>query len=320
MKFVICSPRQVCGGPIVLHVLCKFLCEAGHDAKIFYFAGVGEAASYQNKFLFWKKYAVFFVDDLKKSAKAFIARHFPTDRNGSRQYKMGYHYQPVKGCRRQFFPFFNKRNTIVVYPEIVYGNFLNATHVVRWLLYYNRYDDTAFGKNDLVIAYRQQFNDVSLNPLCRTLRLSNFDSDLYRRYNFSERKGNCYIVRKGRDRKDLPAEYDGIVIDNLTEREKVEVFNQCEWCYSYDMQTFYTTIAALCGCKVVCVPEEGKSRADYLKTEDTRYGVAFGTSEKELEWAEATRDKIQEKLDGIEERNKTNVERFIKFCEEYNWC
>lgn len=76
MKFVIFSPRQVCGGPIVLHVLCKLLCEAWRDARIFYFAGAGEATSYQNKFLFWKKYAVFFVDDLKKSAKAFIARHF----------------------------------------------------------------------------------------------------------------------------------------------------------------------------------------------------------------------------------------------------
>ena len=164
---------------------------------------------------------------------------------------------------------------------------------MRWLLYYNRYDDTAFGKNDLVIAYREQFNDVSLNPLCPTLRLSNLN------------------------RKDLPAEYDGIVIDNLTEREKVEVFNQCEWCYSYDMQTFYTNIAAFCGCKVICVPEKGKSRADYLKSEDPGYGVAYGDSEKELEWAEATRCKIQERLNGIEETNKKNVAYFIDLCYNY---
>lgn len=313
MKFVICSPRQVGGGPIVLHVLCKLLCEAGHDAKIFYFPGYVDSVSYQNKFLFWKRQIVFFIKDI---IKLFIAKYFITDRNDSPKYA-GYYYQPVKGCRRQFFPFFNKRNTIVVYPEIVYGNFLNARHVVRWLLYYNRYDDTAFGKNDLVIAYREQFNDVSLNPLCRTLRLSNFDSDLYRRYNFSERKGNCYIVRKGKNRKDLPAEYDGIVIDNLTEREKVEVFNQCEWCYSYDMQTFYTNIAAFCGCKVICVLEEGKSRADYLKSEDPGYGVAYGDSEKELEWAEATRCKIQERLNGIEETNKKNVAYFIDLCYNY---
>lgn len=313
MKFVICSPRQFCGGPIVLHVLCKLLCEAGHDAKIFYFGGFGDSASYQNKLFFWRKQVVFSIKDI---IKAFIAKCFITDKNDSPRYA-GYHYQPVKGCRRQILPFFNKKDTIVVYPEIVYGNFLNARRVVRWLLYYNRYDETAFGKNDLVIAFREQFNDVHLNPLGRTVTLNNFDSDLYRRYNFSERKGICYIVRKGRDRKDLPSEYDGIVIDNLTERKKVEVFNQCEWCYSYDMQTFYTTIAALCGCKVVCVPEEGKSRADYLKGADTGYGIAYGDSEKELEWAEVTRDKIQEKLDGIEERNKKNVAYFIELCDEY---
>ena len=38
------------------------------------------------------------------------------------------------GCSRKWLPIVDK-NTVVIYPEIFYGDFLNSKKVVRWLLY-----------------------------------------------------------------------------------------------------------------------------------------------------------------------------------------
>lgn len=72
----------------------------------------------------------------------------------------------MTGLKRQLFPFFSKRNTIVVYPEVCYANFLNARNVVRWFLSYNRFvgDFNAYGNDDLFITFRDVFNDLKLNP------------------------------------------------------------------------------------------------------------------------------------------------------------
>ena len=314
MNFIIASPRQNSGGTIVLHKLCKLLTEHGYNAKIFYFTGCQEKI-YKNKIAFWLYQFIFY---LKDAVKMFIAKFFVNDENFTIRYQ-GYYYCPVKGCKRKYLPFFNKKRTIVVYPEIVYGNFLRAKHVVRWLLYYNRYAESkgAYGKNDLFIAFREIFNDEKLNSEKRLVNVHNFDSDLYRQTNFGERKGNCYIVRKGSKRADLPTQFDGVVIDTLSEFQKIKTFNQCEYCISYDMQTFYTTIASLCGCKVVCVPEPGKSRSDYLSSSEAGYGKAFSFEKSELEFAESTKNLMMQRINSFDQKNEENIKKFIDYCDSY---
>ncbi len=215
-------------------------------------------------------------------------------------------------------PFVGK-NTIVVYPEITYGNPVHAKRVVRWLLYHNRFpgDKNAYGEDDLFFAYRPIFNDYDLNPTCRTLTTPYFDFDVYHRTNYGERSGKCYILRKGKGREDLPEVLDGPVIDDLPEQEKVRLFNQCEWCISYDMQTAYSEIAAMCGCISVVVPEPGKTKADYRTPDDTNFGVAFGFSEEEIAHAVQTRDQVYDHFKSRNEHSMEEVKKFVAICEEY---
>lgn len=314
MNFIIVSPRQKFGGAIVLHVLCKLLNEHGYNAKIFYFNSV-KKENYTKKIYFWICQLKFYIKDIYR---LLIVKLFINDKNYSSKYD-GYYYYPVRGCKRKIFPFFNKKKTIVVYPEIVYGNFLRAEKVVRWFLYYYQYEDdnAAYTASDLFIAYRDVFNNKKLNPELKTVQLLNFDYDLYKQTNFSKREGKCYIIRKGRNRKDLPEIFDGIVIDNLSEYAKVRVFNECKVCISYDMQTFYTTIAALCGCKVICIPEKGKTRSDYLSDTEKQYGISYGYNKEELEYAEETRFLIKEYLSTFNSKNEENIIKFIDYCKKH---
>ena len=320
VKFIIVSPRQNHGGPIVLHALCKELSDKGYDAKIFYtdkFYYHGEE-SFEIFLDYWEKYENFRIKDKKLMEESRIN----TDVEDNRYY--GYSYETVRGCKRfepgkhfgKIYPFVDKK-TIVVYPEVVRGNLLGARNVVRWFLYYNRYknDSGAYGKNDLFIAFRDVFNDQSLNPDVRKITLYYFDKDTYKEYNSAaERIGNCYIIRKGAGtRTDIPDHLDGPVIDDWSEKRKVEEFNKRKYCISYDMQTGYTRLAAMCGCVPVLIPEEGKTLHDYGLS-DEHYGVAFGFSDEQINYAIQTRDKVFLELKECDNRNHEQAEKFIAMC------
>lgn len=313
-KYVIVSPRQEWGGAIVLHVLCKHLNEMGYDARIFYTNKCAYVYKRGHHVRFWIKWIIFSLYD------------FFNEYNGKRLQKKGnldsrydkYVNPPIKNCKRKIFPFIGK-NTIVVYPESIYGNFLHSKHVVRWLLYHNIYESlggSPYDKSDLFFAYRDIFNDFSFNPSNRKLYVAYYDLETYKQYNFGERQGNCYVIRKGRKREDLPQTFDGPIVDELTETEKVKVFNKSKYCISYDTQTAYSMIAALCGCISVVMPEEGKGREDYRQNE-TSYGEAFGFSEEEIQYSISTRGKLREMYEQKNKDNIIEVENFVNECEKH---
>lgn len=312
MRFVILSPRQSVGGAIVLHALCKFLCEHGQKAKIFY-----------SEVFVWKKGLKTYIKNLAKWLNytirdiiKVILSKFIKDPKTPRYY---YIKNPsVKGCKRKYFPFVSKK-TIVIYPEVVAGNPLRAKNVVRWFLYYYHYKNErwAYKLDDLFVTYRDEFNDADLNPHGYKVQTPYFNLDLYKRSNYGIRSGKCYIIRKGKNRNDLPKEFDGIVVDDLLETDKVRVFNQTEYCISYDTQTAYSDIASICGCKSIIVPELGKQVEDYRYGEDTRLGVAIGFSREEEEFAEQTRGDLIKQYSNINEGSKASVESFIRLCSTY---
>lgn len=318
IKFVIVSPRQRnSGGAVVLHKLCKMLSEDGYDAKIYY----TEAFNYsENKFRVWIKFVIktilFLIRDTILVCCVKII-----GKKRLQKYNLfnGYAYYQIRGCQRKVIPRVDD-NTIVVYPEVVRGNFLHARKVIRWFLYYNKYllSSDNYDENDLFICYREIFNDWNLNPNGNKVCISSYDLETYKQTNFGERKGNCYIIRKGCNRKDLPQKFDGIIIDKLSEIKKVEILNKCKYCYIYDTQTAYAKIAALCGCIPIVIPEEGKNRYDYLKKDDDKgFGVAYGTSESEIKFALETRQELVNWFKQKEKLNEENLELFIKFCREH---
>ena len=110
---------------------------------------------------------------------------------------------------------------------------------------------------------------------------------------------------------------DGIVIDELPEKEKVNVFNECEYCISLDTQTAYSQIAALCGCKSIVIPEKGKTKSDYLKSDDVSYGVSYSLDENEISKAYEERLLLKDYYTRLNNKSKENVKQFVEFCKVY---
>ncbi len=310
MKFVIVSPRQTNGGPIALHALCKWLQELGYDAKIFYIGPFDYRVKY-----FWLKWLYFCLKDFVKLFLNFVGTE---NWKNKQAYLNGFVHESVKGCRRKWLPFVDD-NTVVVYPEIVYGNFLHAKNVVRWFLYFNRYpnDNVWYGEKDMFCAYGDICRDFSITSEWDIFFISYFDLDFYKQYNFGERYGTCYIIRKGQDRCDLPKKFNGPIIDKLPEKDKVRIFNECEYCVSYDMYTAYSQIAAMCGCISLKIPELGKTKNDYLDDYPNYYGIAFSFDEIELEYARKTRGLVVDYYREINLRSKKETELFVEKCKSH---
>jgi hypothetical protein len=314
-KIIIVRPHGYTGGTVVLDLLCKLLREHGWDARLFYY--YHGTIDDNNRFCLWNwtkmtiKHIVYYLfkDYFDKS-----------NTNRAKTYRQTF-YQTMTGLKMQLNPFFSRKTYIVLYPDVIYGNFLKAPKVVRWFLFHNRYKDmpNAYGKNDLFISYRKYFNDYNLNPEERNVQLTYFNRNLYKQYNFGERKGNCYIIRKGHNRTDLPNSFDGPVIDfGMDEEEIVRILNTSKYCYSYDTQTFYSTIAAVCGCISIVVCEPGKSKTDYLSPEECKnsVGIAYGDSQEELEQAVNTREQLLARLD-YTIPNEENILLFIQYANEF---
>lgn len=312
-RVIICTGFFYCGGTLVLSELCRCLRKLGYDARLFplepYPQKEGTCVFVQNNYR---------SKSLKILLRVLIFRLLPFRRIFLKLNIKYYFPRNLRGCRRKWLPFFND-NDIVIYPETVYGNPLNAKNVARWQLYHfkNWGDSKAFSDRDLFIGYREVFNDRNKTPDVENIHISCFDKSLYRRYNFGPRSGKCYIVRKGRNRKDIPSALDGVVVDCFSEEEKVRVFNECEYCISYDTQTFYSSIAAICGCKSIVIPEPGKNKNDYLSDGEHSYGVAWSMEEQDICRAQGTVDKILENIQAFDRNNMNNAERLIHLLEEY---
>jgi hypothetical protein len=203
---------------------------------------------------------------------------------------------------------------MVVYPEIVAGNPLKSKKVVRWFLHIpgNRSGKIRYGKNELYFHFQSAFlhADYPSQELRFFVQLKEFV-----RTNYGERSGTCYILRKGKDR---PLEHDldqGIVVDDLTHEEMAKVFNQCEFCISYDLYTGYSRYAAFCGCKSIVVPQDGLSIEQWRPDEALRFGVAYGIDD--LKRAEDTVDEMRKIMETDLKTALESVDGFAKRCLEY---
>ncbi|MCR5582140.1 MAG: hypothetical protein K6F70_00775 [Eggerthellaceae bacterium] len=312
-QFVIVSPRQSGGGAIVLHALAKYASELGYRARVFY---PGER-KYElgRKAFFWRQQIVFTITDVVRVALVKLFGEKPFLNNPLFK---GYVNVSVRGVARKWLPRVTD-DDVVVYSDNIVGNPLHATHVVRWLLYHYTYKDrpgVAYSESDVFYCYMQPFNDVDLNPQGRQLTTPYYDLELYKQTNFGERTGTCYVVRKGADRPDLPESFDGIVVDDLSEVEKVRVFNECKYCVSYDMQTAYSTLASICGCISVVVPEPGKTYDDYYAEDYKMYGVAFGFDPEQLAYSERTRSDALAYYTARNEESRAQAQAFVEDCKE----
>jgi hypothetical protein len=208
--------------------------------------------------------------------------------------------------------------TIVVYPEIIDGNPLMAKNVVRWLLYFPGFftGKVNYGKDELFFFINKEFVNPKFNvPEDNRLYIGLSFLDIYRQTNFDKRKGTCYILRKGKDRKIVHNINNSILIDGLTHKDVAEIFNMTKYCISYDPYTAYLAYAAICGCKPIVVPLEDLPRNKWCTNEQLGYGIAYGFCD--LDYAEKTRNKLLSYVKVEEKRTEDSVKKFIQKCKVF---
>ncbi|RYX80351.1 hypothetical protein EON83_28940 [bacterium] len=215
-------------------------------------------------------------------------------------------------------PFGVLKDAIVVYPEVVAGNPFQARHVVRWFL--NKpgrlTGRVEYGQNELYFYYQEVFNDYALNPYKENkLTIIHVLNDIYKQVNFGERKGVCYILRKGRARVGDMVALNGVVIDGKSHEEVAKIFNECEYCVAYDLYSMYSAYAVMCGCKSIVMPEPGLEKQRWQPVESFTHGIAYGKSD--LLYALKTAPQLIEHYQNLERDSKASLASFVQKCEEF---
>jgi hypothetical protein len=290
-KFIIWAPSfdEQAGGAIVLHLLCHRLNELGQTALLW---------PAQRPRLRWPPRLRPILSWLR--------------------YRLTF-----RGLRYATGPFPNKLATgrdiagsIVVYPEIVNGNPLGATHVVRWFLHKPGYHTGVvdYGPGELYFFIVDAFDDPALNP-SRDNRLTlQWTNEVYSDRG-GQRSGSCYLMRHGEERSISHDARGSVPIDALSHTEKADAFNRYARFYSYDPYTFYLWYAAICGCIPIVVPEPGLSKEAWKADEEDRYGIAYG--EEDIGWAVATREKLLDKLRRRRVDEDRMVRAFVAKCTDW---
>ena len=177
---------------------------------------------------------------------------------------------------------------IVIYPETVYGNPLQAKHRVRWLLHEPGFFDSRFELNtkEYYVRYASFFNKFSflgMNVRSRPLQINHIPECFLRGEEAGgERNGVVYSIRKGHKNFDPSLVEGGLCLDELELPEIAEHFRKAKRYITFDTRTFLTRMAVLCGTEVIVVPEPGVTEDEWHPDARQRYGVAWGFDEEQL--------------------------------------
>lgn len=208
-------------------------------------------------------------------------------------------------------------NWIVVYPEIVFGNPLQARNVVRWFLHKPGFHTGKiyYSPGELYFNVHSGFGDFQFPGSVTSkhlLSLRYFPLEIYNETGSSASRAGCaYLIKKGRNRPDLPKAFDGDLIDGLSHAEIASIFKRVRTFVSYDLYSAYSKLAVLCGCDSVVMPQPEISEDMWFQNPKDRNGIAYGF--KDIERARKTKIHL---IDDIHAQNKKNNESVLKFIDE----
>ena len=167
---------------------------------------------------------------------------------------------PVAVCRGPV------KDSIVVYPEVVYGNPLKAEKVVRWTL---NTPKTFYSDEEMVFAMSpaqrpivSRYVSKPLGPN-RVLSLGLIDPAHIYPDPGVEKTLDCFFTHKGaaiRARWPLPNEANLRRIEDITPTMASlgDVLRRTRTLYSYDHKSTILKEAVICGCRVLVVHEGGQ--------------------------------------------------------------
>jgi hypothetical protein len=208
-------------------------------------------------------------------------------------------------------------NTVCIYPEITYGNPMNFKNVVRWIL--NEVgvlsgDSSTWGQNDLAFVYAEYFSGKESDRIVGELRAFDMNLDYWKNYNL-DRDGECYIIRKGKNKILNKHSNNSINMDNYNNQTALELFNKCKRFICYDSECFLAVQAALCGCEVIVIPKDGIDENSWReKFPYFKYGIAYG--ENNINYVKETLHLVKNHMEYLENESIELTKNFIKICEK----
>jgi hypothetical protein len=160
--------------------------------------------------------------------------------------------------------------TLVIYPDGTLNNPLNARHVMRWILLElgtsYRSLDTYKTWDPYNLVYHWEPSVISDNT--KILNVTFVDS-IFENKNFIRKNESCYLIKK-RTFYTNSINYihptNSICIDNKCKENVVNIFNESVKFYCYDLNTFLSVAAIICGCKVIYYPDNKTKKEFVSKT------------------------------------------------------
>lgn len=213
-------------------------------------------------------------------------------------------------------------DTVVIYPELILGNPLQAKRIVRWVLYgshmYDRYDP-----NEIIYYFAPFCQNHIPKKILRIFYIPpNMDTTMPRT------NESCFALKKGARNSWARAQFyasspQGINIESLCNHSHViETFKTTKYFHCHDPATFLVIMALMCGCIVIQYPYiEGQTREQWEHS--ACYGVgkikglAYGL--EELPYAESTIGEASEQWKNYMDSSESTVDQFINDMETGNY-
>lgn len=300
-KILIVSPSysENNGGAIALHKLCDILNLLGREAHLFPYIDNYEL----NKFNYKKIFLKFFSKQLREPL-----RQFKTNPNFRTSYLKKIPHEGLD-------------NWIVIYPEIIFGNPLDAKNVVRWLLHNPGFHSGKifFGKNEFLIRFGSWFEEFHYpgSTLSKSfLHVVHYPTDIYNLQGVAiQRTGTAYSIRKSKNKKIIHNLSDSILIDGKKHGEIAEIFKRVKTFISYDPHSTFSVLAAMCGCDSVVIPDEGISESEWMPDINRTFGIAYGF--ENISKAAKTRYLLQQRIDSLNSHILDSTASFLNEVDQF---
>jgi hypothetical protein len=209
---------------------------------------------------------------------------------------------------------FDPLTTMIIYPEIVTGNPLNGKHITRWLLNTPGVcgGDGIYGETDLVYKYWDKFLAPDETKVCGFLRTLDAKLDIAVDKNLP-RSGECFLIHKGWGKELNKHNQDAVNVQSFKLEDTIDLFNKKERFISYDTATYYSVLAALCGCISIVIPDEGLTKDQFRKNISTnKYGIAYGLND--IEHAQETHHLVREHIQFLQNECEELVKNYLTDC------
>lgn len=207
--------------------------------------------------------------------------------------------------------------TIVIYPEIIHGNPLNAKNVIRWVLYTPGINggDSIYNDSEHVFLYKTEFGFNTIYKDKPLLHIFSPKTNVF--YDMGkERSGDCFLIKKGN--KIHNNFIEGYYLDSDILRSEnidaflLETFNKYNRFISYDTFTYHSVIAAMCGCTSIVMKNPQVPR-DIFYSEFYKYGIAYGIEDESH--AVSTKMLVRPHMESKLNESLKTVNLFLQYCE-----